>query len=160
MPKRTLAAAVFLSVFFVFRIQAANVSFLVIETGLSFEAGANQHSELWESGLFDVFFEAGHIASNAPVLRIEANPKGEFPQEALDDLKEATDGGAEYFIIVLLDYDASQSPQAISLQLFRIDPYEKIFEQHYTGRAFSSTREEYDNLKVVIQGVVPYLNNR
>ena len=161
MAKRSFLIAAFLGVFFVFGIEAANVSFLIIETGLPLEAGASQHSELWESGLFDVFFDAGHIASNAPVLRLEAKPEGEFPQEALDDLQEATEGGAEYFIIALLDYNpAVQSPQNITLQLFGINPYNKIFEQHYTGKAFSSTREEYDNVKVVVRDLVSRLNNR
>jgi hypothetical protein len=160
MAKKFLAAAI-LSVFFVSGIEAANVSFLVVESGLSLEAKSNQHSELWESGLLDVFFEAGHIVSNAPILRLEGKPAGEFPQEARDEMDEAIMGGAEYFIVALLDYDAAvQIPQNISLQLFRLNPYKKIIEQQHTGKAFNTTREEYEDLKVAVRGLVPHLNDR
>ena len=161
MAKKCLMIAAFLCVFFVLRIEAANISFLVIETGLSLEADTNQHSVLWESSLLDVFFDAGHIVFNAPVLRLETKPAGEFPQEAKDELDDAMEGGAEYFILAFLDYDAnSQIPRNISLQLFRINPYKKIFEQQYTGKTYRSTREEYDDLKGIVRGLVPHLNNR
>ena len=161
MRKKCLAIAAFLSVIFAPVITAANVSFLVIETGLSSEAGANQHSVLWEDGLLDVFFETGHIVSNAPVLRIEAKPDGDFPEEARGDLDEAIEGGADFFILALLDYTAGTSmPQNIFLQLYRIDPYKKIFEQQYTGKTFKSNKEEYDNLKAIVKGLVPHLNDQ
>ena len=160
MAKRSLLALVFVGVFLVARVEAANVSFLVIETGLPLEAEINHHSELWESGLLDVFFEAGHIVTNAPVLRLETKPSQEFPDEAEHDLEEAIEGGAEYFVIALLDYKDTQTPQTISLKLFGINPHRKIFEQEYAGRVFSSTKEEYDNLKIVVRELVPQLNGR
>ena len=161
MMKKCLAIMAFLSVFFVPGIKAANVSFLVVETGLSFEAGANQHSGLWEDGLLDVFFDAGHIVSNAPILRIEAKPAWGFPEEAEGDLNEAIEGGADFFILAFLDYTVgANAPQNIFLQLYRIDPYKKIFEQQYTGKTFKSNKEEYDNLKAIVKGLVPHLNDR
>ena len=84
MAKKCLMTVVFLCVFFLFRVEAATVSFLVIETGLTDEAGSRQHSGLWESGLLDVFFESGHIVSNAPILRLLSKPSGDFPEEAKD----------------------------------------------------------------------------
>ena len=162
MMKKCLAIMAFLSVFFVPGIKAANVSVLVVETGLSFEVGTNQHSGLWEDGLLDVFFDAGHIVSNAPILRIEAKPAlGGIPEEAEGDFEEAIEGGADFFILAFLDYTVgANAPQNIFLQLYRIDPYKKIFEQQYTGKNFSSIKEEYDALKTIVKGLVPHLNDQ
>ncbi|GHV94760.1 hypothetical protein AGMMS50293_10800 [Spirochaetia bacterium] len=141
---------------------AATVSFMVVETGLPVEAGANQYSGLWESGLLDVFFEAGHIVSNAPVLRLYEKSMEEFPEEAREELNGAVEGGAEYFILAMLDYDAAnlQKPRNISLRLFRTNPYKKLYEQQYADQASRTLKDEYDNLKKVARGLVSHLNDR
>ena len=52
---------------------------------------------LWESGLMDVFFEAGHIVSNAPALRLDRKPAEAFPEAARPELNEAIAGGGGVF---------------------------------------------------------------
>ena len=155
--KKCLFFQVLFGVIFAININAATVSFLVIETGLPPETGINQHSVLWENGLLDVFFEAGHIVSNAPIKRLNSKPMEEFPREAMGDLNDAREGGAEFFILALLEYNGVQAPDKISLRMFKLNPYKKIFEQQHNGKRSNSTREEYDGLTAIIRGLVPHL---
>jgi hypothetical protein len=151
--------------FSIFRLEAATISFLVIETGLPEEMGASQHSGLWESGFLDVFFEAGHIVSNAPVLRLSHNPTAVFPEEARVDLAEAVEGGAEYFILALLDYPAPISqkipkPRQISLRIFRTKPQTLLYEGQYVDTGSTTLKDEYDSLKKAVQQLVPHVRDR
>ena len=147
------------------RIGAATVSFLVIETGLPKEAGNSVHSGLWESGLLDVFFEAGHIVSNAPVLRLAQKPAGVFPEDARPDLAEAVEGGADFFILALLDYSVPaneliQKPRHVSLRLFQTRPHKLLYEQQYNDTGPNSLDTVYENLKRAARGLLPHLNDR
>jgi|TergutMp193P3_1026864.scaffolds.fasta_scaffold26717_3 hypothetical protein len=157
MMKR-ISALLLLGVFFVPGIFAAMVSFVVIETGLPDGAGKNQYSERWESSLMDVFFEAGHIVSNAPILRLNSKPSVGIEVIAEKDIEEAAEGGSDYFIIALLDFTSvSQPPGTVSLLLFRIAPYAKLFERNIPGRSYSSVREESETLRNIVMGLVPHL---
>jgi hypothetical protein len=148
------------------RAEAATVSFMVIETGLPPEAGTSAHSGLWESGLMDVFFEAGHIVSNAPVLRLDRKPEEAFPAAARPELSEAIEGGAEFFILAMLDYDAPaaaniQKPRRISLRLFKTSPHTLLHEQQYTDTESAGGPDiEYDRLKRAARTLIPHLNGR
>ena len=147
------------------RAAAATVSFMVIETGLPQEAGASAHSGLWESGLMDVFFEAGHIVSNAPALRLDRKPAEAFPEAARPELNEAIAGGAEFFILAMLDYEAPataniQKPRRISLRLFQTSPHRLLHEQQYTDTDSANIDIEYNRLKQAARALVPHLNGR
>ena len=116
----------------------ATVSFMVIETGLK-EESTTESSRLWEDALLGVFFDTGHIVSNAPILRIAEKPQQNLPDEARVSLYEALEGGAEFFIVAVLDYQnlARPSrdlpkPRSISLRLFKTEPYRFLFSQEYT----------------------------
>jgi hypothetical protein len=87
-------------------LSAATVSFLVVETGIPEQSERPQSSLLWENGLFDVFFDAGHIVSNAPIMRIPEKTTEKLPGPVRGELDQARNGGAEYFIVVLLEYPA------------------------------------------------------
>jgi hypothetical protein len=144
----------------VFPLPAATVSFLVVETGLDTDVGSNQHSGLWESGLLDVFFESGHIVTNAPVMRLDRLPSEAFPPEAQNDLNDAREGGMDYFVIALLEYpvsgpSANEQPRRITLRLFSMRPFEMVYEHKYNNTNSRSTKEEYDNLKIVIRTLLP-----
>jgi len=141
-------------------LSAATVSFLVIESGLDMEAGVNRHSGLWENSLLDVFFESGHIVSNAPMLRLDYIPTEAFPVEARDELDNALEGGVEYFIIALLEYQkqgevAGLGPRHITLRLFKTRPFELVYEQKYNGSNPRSIGEEYDNLRKAARVLIP-----
>jgi hypothetical protein len=160
MSTKSLLLALLVCALFAVKAEAATVSFLIVETGLSADAGMNPHSGLWESGLLDVFFEAGHIVSNAPVMRLYGPPAGDFPEEAQKELDEALEGGVEYFIIALLDYDASDSPRPrnISLRVFATNPRKMLYEQRYTDKSSMTLKDEYDNLKKVARSLISHLN--
>ncbi|MDR0584420.1 MAG: hypothetical protein LBG57_08755 [Treponema sp.] len=147
------------------RLGAATVSFLVIETGLPEGAGTGAYSGLWESGLLDVFFEAGHIVSNAPVLRLAQKPAGVFPDEALPDLAGAVEGGADFFILALLDYSAPpngliQKPRHVSLRLFQTGSRRLLYEQQYNDTGPDNPDLAYESLKRAARDLVPHLNDK
>ena len=159
--KRLLPVLLFFF-FVLLPINAFTVSFLVIETGLSLDSPSNQYSGLWESGLLDVFFESGHIVSNAAMMRLEYKPEGEFPEEAQKDMDEALEGGVDFFIIAVLEFQnhgaTDLRPQSISLRMFRTSPLTMIYEGQYTGTQSRTLGEEYDNLRQAVRGLVPRLN--
>ena len=156
MLKRILALLL-LGVFFVPGIFAAMVSFMVIETGLPEGAGRNQHSERWENSLMDVFFDAGHIVSNSPIMRLNSNPSVDIEVIAERDIEEAAEVGFDYFIIAQLDYTSNSQAPSVSLFLFRIRPFGKVFERSIQGRKYVSIREESENLRNIVMGLMPYI---
>jgi hypothetical protein len=130
-------------------LSAANLNFLVVETGSG--GGGNpavpaapsgltptfESSSLWETSLFDVFFEAGHIVSNLPILPMRGSsgadfpgreaPYKQFPQELGADLRDAAAGGADFLILALLDYpagavDRAAKPEQVSLRIYSVAP--------------------------------------
>jgi hypothetical protein len=165
MGKKGFFLSLVFGTLFMLPLEAATVSFLVIEAGLPEEAGPSQYSGLWESGLLDVFFEAGHIVSNAPILRLEKMPGELFPGEALEDLHEAVEGGMDFFIIALLDYGSPRDadlrrPEKIFLRLFSAVSQKLIYEQLYTDKTSRTPGEEFSSLKQAAWGLVPHLNDR
>jgi hypothetical protein len=153
MLKRTVIA-VFIGISLNFSVGASMVSFYVIETGLNDESGARQ-SELWETAFMDVFFDAGYIVSNAPVLRLENRPSNILQ---VVDFNEARTGGIDYMLIVLLDYKNDiPVPGEVSFYVYRVIKREKIIEKNISIRQSKSAHEEYDNMKSIARGFVPYI---
>jgi hypothetical protein len=142
-----------------FPLNAAAVSFLVIETGLPPGSEGNRYSILWEDGLLEVFFDEGHIVFNAPMMRLDRKPSAAFPREAQNSLDEALGGGAEYFVLALVDYSIL-TPRNVSLRLFRTRPYKMLYEQQYADRDSRTEKEEYANVKQAVLGLVSHLNDR
>jgi hypothetical protein len=118
---------------------AYTVSFVMIEMGLVQDGASPESANLWENGLMDVFFNAGHIVSNAHTLRVDREIVKDFPDEVQGDIDEARQGGVDFFIIVVLDYRLSETsgkvvkPQQIQLKVFRVNPHQKVYEQGYSG---------------------------
>jgi hypothetical protein len=141
---------------------AHTVSFLVIETGLNEESPARQASAVWENNLLDVFFEAGHIVSNAPILRLEAPPAADFPEEAREDFDEAALGGADFFVLALLDYrngpgGGEDGPGEISLRVFRTGSRRLVYEQRYAGKPVLPAEEELSAAKSAARALLAHL---
>jgi hypothetical protein len=131
---------------------SATLNFLVVETGslgesspgesavgegpLPVSSAPFESSALWETCLLDVFFEAGHVVSNSPILRLSGigaadfpgkdNPGGEFPREVRPELEDAILGGADYLVLVLLSYppgsDPRAKPEAVNLRIYSLKP--------------------------------------
>jgi hypothetical protein len=150
-----------------FPLSAANISFLVIETGVREDGRVNESSTIWENGLMDVFFDAGHIVTNAPILRLNKNPPVEFPGEARKDLDEALLGGAEFFILAMLDYQGISpaansviNPRSVSLRLFSINPYKILYERTYPAGTSLQKNDRFSYAQNAARLIVPFLRNR
>ncbi|MDR2247843.1 MAG: hypothetical protein LBE17_14430 [Treponema sp.] len=142
---------------------AYTVSFVVIETGPAPAGGERDSANLWENGLMDVFFDAGHIVSNAHTLRVDGGLLRDFPDEAQGDMDAARQGGVDFFVIALLDYpaadktpDAAVKPRQVVLKVFSVDPYQKVYEQGYSG----PPRDESAQVKNAARSILSHLGDR
>ncbi|MDR2095442.1 MAG: hypothetical protein LBP76_07980 [Treponema sp.] len=142
---------------------AANVSVLVAETGLQEGSPPFAVSGIWEGILLEVFFEEGHIVSNAPVARLPAFPDKELPGEVISDFYEAAGGGAEYFILAILDYsgvkqDGKQKQPDVHLRLFRIRPYKMLHKMYADLSKEKAVNEDFTLIKRQIERLTVYFN--
>lgn len=142
----------------VFRpLPAATVSFLVIETGLGSEGDHPASSHAWENGLMNLFFDEGHIVSNAPMLRLQSVSQDKFPREAQGDFNDAREGGVDFFVVVLLSYKAGdpvEKPQSV-LRLFSVSSGNLLYE---TACSSADLQDEAVNVKTAGKKLVPALN--
>jgi hypothetical protein len=80
-----------------------------------------------------MFFEAGHIVSNSPILRLAGlsaadfpggdGPARGFPREIQPELEAAALGGVDYLILALLVYprgttDPRVKPEEVNLRIY------------------------------------------
>ncbi|MDR3124088.1 MAG: hypothetical protein LBU16_09975 [Treponema sp.] len=144
----------------------ATVSFVVIETGIREEIPAVDSSRLWEQALLDVFFNAGHIVSNAPILRVAEKPRKNLPDEARALLEEALEGGAEFFVVAALDYqppsqaETELQPRSISLRLFKTAPYRFLYSREYTAHDLRlAGKDEIGNAMNVVRAIATHLRD-
>ncbi|MDR2941876.1 MAG: hypothetical protein LBV17_04715 [Treponema sp.] len=158
MAKR-ICLILFLSVSFVLNAQAYMVSVFIIESGLPMEGVKNDHSKQLENAFFDVFFDAGYIVSNTPMMRVPSKPKMSMEKFVESEVDEAREGGADYFIAAQIDYSGdSLTPSEISLVLFRTTPYMIIQERKVKIKAYKSEKDEIDDLKNIVKGLIPRIN--
>ena len=146
-------------IFLVFSAEAM-ISFHVIETGLPYESERNKHSIQWENAFWDVFFDAGYIVSNYPILRLESKPDENILEVSGFDIFEAMQGGIDYILIAQLDYkEAGQEPKDISIYIFTIAKSEMIYKKHFTGKTYKSEREEKDEIKKIINDQILFFDD-
>ena len=132
--------------FSVLHLHAAMVTFLVIEEGLRPGAEADNYSSVWEGGLMSAFFDAGHIVSNSPVLRVETLSAAELPAEAGKDFRDAADGGADYFILAVLNFNTQERknrPNSVIIKIFTTKTRQLIYERKYPAGTGINLQEEY-----------------
>jgi hypothetical protein len=156
--------------FFCVNVFASNVSVMVIENSHS----GTSNSGAWEDGMMDVFFEAGHIVSNAQNRLIEAvtieavtkDSGDSIPAEAEIDLEEASRAGMDYFVLVLLDYNDEGSgkivskPQNIIIKLYRANPVKFITSQPYKWSKKSTSKPEFYNAQRATRMIIPYMGDQ
>ncbi|MDR2471627.1 MAG: hypothetical protein LBD09_05910 [Treponema sp.] len=136
-------------------LEAATVSVLVIETGLPSGAGRTESASVWESGFMDACFDAGHIVSNAPSMRIPRVSAEEFPPEAQGDFDRARLGGADYLIVVFLNYpdgaDAKTPgrvhPRDVFIKVFHVSSGDLVYKMPVKVEFRSSLDEEFMDAK-------------
>ncbi|MDR2501141.1 MAG: hypothetical protein LBD37_08720 [Treponema sp.] len=138
-------------------LEARMVSFLVVETGIP-RGGAAEASSHWENGLMDIFFEAGHIVSNGAIKRIALEDADVLPREVQGDFDAAAAGGAEFFLLALLDYQGNANPSApkpqqVVLRLFKTKPCRLVAERRYSGVP-GAVAEELGAAKNAAQGII------
>jgi hypothetical protein len=110
-----------------------------------------------------VFFDAGHIVSNGTILRLEKNPARDIPDEALPDFAEASEGGAEYLVLILLDYQNTNgifAPRDVSLKLFTVAGREMVYQQRFAAGTSADFDEEYARAREAARAVLPHLKDR
>jgi hypothetical protein len=152
----------FVSIAALIPVSAYTVSFMVVETGLPAGQGMVAYSNSWESGLLDAFFDAGHIVSNAPILRLDTPSSKRLPDEAVEGFDEANAGGADYFVLALLDFEDSESadlkPRQISLRVFKTSPFRFIKEEKFADTKTGKVEEDFISAKRAAVKILPYLD--
>jgi hypothetical protein len=148
-----------------FPLRGAAISVIVAETGLRDDVPASESSGLWESGLLEGLFDQGHIVSNAPIARLKGNPGKDFPEELRRDLDEALEGGMEFIIVALLDYEGdagsgASRPQRISVRLFRLRPLQCIAEQRLQAGDIKKPEEVFSMAKNAAGMILSRLTDR
>ncbi|MCL2231189.1 MAG: hypothetical protein FWC01_08855 [Treponema sp.] len=138
---------------------ASMVAFYVVEAGVNENMEITRQGIIWENAFLDVFFEAGHIVSNAPLLRLNSMPQGDLLRSVAYDVIDDRSGGIDFVIIALLDYSAnSSSPRKVTFYVYNVVTREKVLEREVPGRTYRNAREEFDDLKSMARGLVPYVN--
>ena len=143
---KRLAGMAVLFVLLAFPVSASMVSFLLVETGLNDDIPSGQYASVWEGGLMDAFFDGGHIVTNSPVARMKDKPKEALSGLVKDDLDEAVNGGAEYFLLGFLDYQVQAGkaiPTGIVLKLYQADSQKLVYEQKFPAGTGKNLDEEY-----------------
>ena len=128
----------------------ANVSCLVIETGLTPGEPKSRYSAMWENNLMDVLFETGHIVSNGRMIRLDRKPAENFPGEAERDYQEARGNGMDYFLIAIIEQGSAGGPQTVCIRLFSTNSQNLIKEQIYADNRPTSAKEEDESIKRTI----------
>jgi hypothetical protein len=160
--KRILGAVV-LFLLFSFSASASTVSFLVVETGLNDGIATPQSSSrIWEEGLMAFFFDAGHIVTNNPILRMDEQVPAEIRGTIVEyDFREAITGGAEYFVLGFLEYEIQGSRAAavkMNIKIYSTFPEELVFEQVFpAGR---STSEENVLVRNAGRTIISHIKDR
>ncbi|MDR1107439.1 MAG: hypothetical protein LBL19_00205 [Spirochaetaceae bacterium] len=147
--------------------QAATISFMVIETGIREEVPTADSSRILEDALLDVFFDTGHIVSNTPIARVAEKPLKNLPDEARAPMDEALEGGAEFFVLAVLDYQNTPQtgsgqlhPRSISLRLFQTTPYRFLYSQEYnTADLRASEKDEINNAMNIARAIATHLRD-
>jgi len=149
--------AVMFFVFLVINANASMVSFFIIETGLPQNDTDNQHSITWENAFMDVFFDSGYIVSNSPIIRLNSKPNGDILSSISFNLTEARNMGMDFLLIAHIDYNSDNSrPESISFTIYRVFTREKLMENNVQVRTYRSSRDEYEDIKTIIRGLLPY----
>jgi len=155
------ALILFILIFVSIGAYANMISFIVIETGLKPDPEKevfHQHSALWENAFLDVFFDAGFIVSNAPILRVEKKPSGNILNTALINISDAREWGIDFVLIAQLDYTTdSKTPSEILFYLYQTSPEKKILENREKLNLSKNPRDEYEGIKTIVRGLIPYI---
>jgi hypothetical protein len=160
--KRLLSMAALLALL-AFPASASMVSFFLVETGLTKDAPGTQYTSLWEGGLMAAFFDAGHIVTNSPIIRMDEKPSQELSGLTEDEYYRAVTGGADFFILGFLDYALQGGrpvPVGILLKLYDTDTKKVIYEQKVPAGTGKNNNEEYRIAQGAGRAIITHLQKR
>ena len=147
MNYKLLGCVLVLIVVLIFPASASMVSFLIVEVGVSEDIPSTEHSDLWEGGLMASFFDAGHIVTNSPVLRLQNRPVPDLTGPVMRDFTDARLGGVDYFFLCYMNFNVNGRnavPVDINIRAYRTATQELIFEQSFpVGRGRNHIDEMY-----------------
>ena len=158
-----LASLAVLLLLLVFPASASMVSFLLVETGIDEDISCGQFTSLWEGGLMDAFFDAGHIVTNSPIARMEKKPDRDLSGQVADDFSEAASGGADFYVLGFLEYRLQGSrgiPVGIALKVYSSDSQKLLFEQRFPAGTGKSLDEEYQFAQNAGRVIISQLSKR
>ena len=148
--------ALIMCIFLGFSAEASMVSFCVIETGLPSEIEERRQSVFWENAFMDVFFDAGHIVSNAPIMRLESKPSGDIIQEF--DIMEFRRAGIDFMIIARLDYNIDLTLSDVSFFIYKVNTENKINETRLDRMPPKNEKDEYAYMKSIAKGLIKFID--
>ena len=131
---------------------ASLVSFSFVETGIGNEITGTQHGSVWEGGLMEVFFNAGYIVTNSPLLRVERKPDQALSGNILSEFEDAVEGGAEFFVLGFLECEAEGGraiPIHMTIIIYETDSREQIFEHIFPISNVRTLAQEFEFAKDV-----------
>ncbi|MCL2094302.1 MAG: hypothetical protein FWH12_08955 [Treponema sp.] len=143
-------------------LSASMVSFFLVETGIPDSSPNTQYTRIWEDGLMDAFFEAGHIVTNSPASRFDTEPSSEICEVVEFEFNEAVEGGAEYFIVGYLRYETNgprQIPQEITLQVYSTQNSALLHVLYFPAGSGRDNQEEFQIAKNAGWVVITQMRN-
>jgi len=154
MLKRVVICLI-IGISFVFSIGAQTVSFYVIETGINEDFDIKDSQSIqWENAFMDVFFDAGYIISNAPIMYLEKRPTDVLQ---VVDIEEADFCGIDYMLIVLHEYKKDlKEPSEVSFYIYRVTRKEKVIEKKIIIKR-GIPKDDFNNMKTIAKEFVPYI---
>jgi len=151
---------------------AATISVQVAEQGLSEDYPAVEASSAWEAGLLDSIFDAGHIASNGPLIRLGESADTGGISISNNEIEEARNGSADYIIYVLLEYRGPKKddPMAKKIRLFpfrstvllaQVLPFKVLYRRVYnTLEPSTAGTEDQKTAQMVARDTIAHLKDR
>ena len=143
---KRIGSMAILFILLAFPASASMVSFLMVETGLGDEISSGQYTSLWEGGLMDAFFDAGHIVTNSPITRMEKKPDRDLSGQVASDFDEAVSWGTDYFILGFLEYQVQGKvavPVDIALKVYHAGTQKLVCEQRFPAGTGKTLDDEY-----------------
>jgi len=163
MDNKRLWGIALLLIFLAFPAFASTVSLLLVETGLSEEFNRTEQTIVWEDGLLSAFFDAGHIVTNSPILRMERRPAQDITGPVKNDLDDALLGGADYFILGYLEYrviEENAIPFRMAVKIYTTDSQKLVYENNYPAGSGKSNNEEYQYALNAGRSIIPHIKDR
>ena len=163
MINKRLGCMAILFFLLVFSVSASMVSVLLIETGIGEDVSSGQYTSLWEGGLMEAFFDAGHIITNSPIARMERKPDRDFTGSTAGEYADAVNGGVEFLILGYLEYEVRGQravPVSVTLKLYSCGSQSLIHEQRFPAGTGTTLDDEYQMAIDAGRAMIPHLSKR